>query len=115
MQVFSAASPSSIADPLAPVLLASAALVLPARMPEARGPNIRLAPARADSRPVVLQVPVVAPVSERVPALARGPVSANVPVLVALRLRPTRNGRSAHLRAAVAVASSSIPKPKKAR
>lgn len=114
-QAFNAANPSSIADPQVQVDRASAVPALRARLPEALVPSILLARARADSRPAVLQAPVVAPVSVHVPALAHGLVLASVPVPAALLRLLTPSVRSARLRAVAAVASSSIPRLKKAR
>jgi hypothetical protein len=93
----------------------SEAQVLQALLPAARGPSTPRAPEQARFPPVALQVPEAVLVSEPVPASAHGQVSvARVPALAAHHPRK-RRARNVPLRVAVAVVSSSIPRPKKAR
>jgi hypothetical protein len=117
---FSAASQSSIADPRADRLDRAnnadpSDQEVQVRLREARGRSIPRALPQADSRRADRQVPAHGLVLARVPALAHDLASAHDPALAALRHRLRRSARNAPLRAAVAVVSSSIRRPKKAR
>lgn len=108
-------APSSTAALPAPAAISSALPALPDSSPEARAPSILRAPRPADLPPAV-QV--------RVPASASAPVSAPpaqvvsavlVPAVRAVHRRRKLAVRSALLRAAVAVDSSSTLRLRKAR